>query len=61
MSNDKAIRLDASRLYGFKIVSRGRQQVALDDKIGQKSGIKAAPSLSTLLGSKVGGKVGFKV
>lgn len=60
MSQVKTLRLDASRLYGFKIVRQAQQSVALGAKIGQKGGIKAAPSLSSLLGAKIGNKVGVK-
>ena len=65
MSSEKEIRLDHSKLYGFKIVSRPRQEhqpAVLGVKIGQKGGIKTSPKTQqpVALSPKIGNKVGVK-
>lgn len=59
MTSDQQIRLDHTKLYGFKIVSRPSQEapVVLNAKIGQKAGVKAQP---VVLSPKIGAKVGNK-
>lgn len=61
MNSDQKIRLDHSKLYGFKIVSRPgpeQQPAVLGVKIGQKGGIKGP---AVVLSPKIGGKVGNKI
>lgn len=66
MTSNAQIRLDHSKLYGFKIVSRpgqGQQPASLGAKIGQKGGVKVAPNAlqqTVGLSPKIGNKVGFK-
>lgn len=54
----KTIELDASRLYGFRILPQQKldSQVVLGSKVGGKT-VKPSPVASARLGSKIGGKV----
>jgi hypothetical protein len=52
MASSKTIQLDATRLYGFKLVA------CSEGTPGSKVGVKGA---RTLPGSKIGGKIGGKI
>ena len=58
MDAQKTIKLDQTKLYGYKIIEDGQFRclaAKVGDKVGDQAGKQAA------LSSKVGGKVGLKV
>ncbi len=58
-----AIRLDLSKLLGFKIIAKefpNSQQVLIGAKLGEKPGLKGSRLSDLRIGAKIGSKVGSK-
>ena len=56
----RTVKLDLSKLFGFKIVARDNTNAQQPPTIGAKIGQKAGAKIGSKIGSKLGGKVGFK-